>query len=173
MFFHISEEGGIERFEPRPPETGGEPVVWAVDAARLRNYLLPRDCPRVTFYAGRDTTGADAARFLGTSTAIIAIEEAWLARLRSCRLFCYHMPPETFAYVDACAGYVVSRAPVVPTRAEVIDDPIAELTRRGATLRVLANLWPLRNAVVTSSLQFSIIRMRNAQPPAAPEDAPT
>jgi Family of unknown function (DUF6886) len=29
-------------------------------------------------------------------------------------------------------------------------------------LRVMPTLWPLRDAVVASTLQFSIIRMRNA-----------
>jgi hypothetical protein len=47
MLFHISEEPGIELFEPRVSEGRG-PVVWAIDADRLRNYLLPRECPRVT-----------------------------------------------------------------------------------------------------------------------------
>jgi hypothetical protein len=77
MLFHVSEERGIERFAPRSSAGGMGPVVWAIDKHRLRNYLLPRECPRVTCYAGRD-------------------------------------------------------------------------------------LWPLRDAVVASSLQFSIIRMRNA-----------
>ncbi len=87
MLFHISEESGIERFEPRASESVSEPVVWAVDADRLRNYLLPRECPRVTFYAGRKTTKTDTKHFLGTSSAVIAVESGWLDRLRSCRLY--------------------------------------------------------------------------------------
>ena len=62
MLFHVSEELGIERFEPRPSPSADEPVVWAIDADRLRNYLLPRDCPRVTYYAGRATAAADVER---------------------------------------------------------------------------------------------------------------
>ena len=142
-----------------------EPVVWAIDADRLRNYLLPRECPRVTFYAGRETTNADVQRFLGSSTAVVAIEPAWFERLRSCRLYCYHMPPETFECLDECAGYFVSRVAVVPAGVEVFDDLPAELQRRGVDLRSVPNLWPLRDAVVASSLQFSIIRMRNATEP--------
>jgi hypothetical protein len=57
-----------------------------------------------------------------------------------------------------------SRVSVVPARVDVVDDAMAELLRRGVELRVVANLWPLRDAVVDSSLEFSIIRMRNAQP---------
>lgn len=164
MLFHVSEEAGIERFEPRALEEGGEAVVWAIDAERLRNYLVPRECPRVTYYAGRETSAADVERFLGASPAVVAVESGWLERLRSCRLYCYHLPPETFECIDECAGYFVSRAAVTPIRVEVFDDPIAELLKRGVELRFVPSLWPLRDAIVASSLQFSLIRMRNASP---------
>ena len=167
MLFHLSEESGITRFEPRVSEVAGEPVVWAIDAERLRNYLVPRDCPRVTYYAGRETTPSDVERFLGSSPAVVAVESDWLGRLRSCRLYCYHLPPETFECLDECAGYFVSRMAVVPARVEVFDDLLAELLGRGVELRFVPNLWPLRDAVVASSLEFSLIRMRNARPRAA------
>ncbi|HYN84240.1 MAG TPA: hypothetical protein VER32_03240 [Pyrinomonadaceae bacterium] len=163
MLFHVSEEQGIERFEPRAAEGGGEPVVWAVDGERLRNYLVPRECPRVTFYAGPGTSAEDAERFLGASPAVVAVEGGWLGRLRSCRLYCYHLPPETFECVDECAGYFVSREAAVPARVEVFDDLMTELLGRGVELRFVPNLWPLHDAVVASSLRFSCIRMRNAR----------
>jgi hypothetical protein len=172
MLFHVSEESGIERFEPRPsPSTDGA-VVWAVDADRLRNYMLPRQCPRVTFYAGPETTATDVERFLGSSPAVIAVESAWLERLRSCRLYCYHLPPETFACVDEWAGYFVSRRPVVPACVQVIDDPFAAMLARGVELRFVPSLWPLRDAVVASTLRFSIIRIRNALPRTSPDQPP-
>jgi hypothetical protein len=167
MLFHVSEESGIERFEPRSSPNATEPGVWAVDGDRLRNYLLPRECPRVTYYAGRETTEADVERFLGSSPAVIAVESAWLERLRSCRLYCYHMPPETFRCIDECAGYFVSREAVVPTHIQVIEDPLAALLERGVELRFVPNLWPLRDAVVSSTLRYSLIRMRNALPAVA------
>lgn len=167
MLFHISEESSIGRFEPRPSEYASGLVVWAIDAHRLHNYLVPRECPRVTYYAGRETTSADVERFLGSSPAVVAVESGWLERLRSSRLFCYHMPPETFECIDECAGYFVSRVPVVPARVEVFDDPVAGMLKRGVELRFVPSLWPLRDAVVESSLQFSLIRMRNALPRAA------
>ena len=165
MLFHVSEEAGIERFEPRPSPYAAEPVVWAIDADHLRNYLLPRECPRVTFYAGRETTVADVERLLGSSPAVIAVESAWLERLRSCRLYCYHLPPQTFACLDECAGYFVSRQPVVPTQVQVVHDVLAALLGRGVELRIVPNLWPLRDTVVSSTLRYSLIRMRNALPP--------
>jgi len=168
VLFHVSEESGIERFEPRPSQYADAPVVWAIDADRLRNYLLPRECPRVTYYAGRETTAADVGQFLGSSLAVIAVESAWLERLRSCRLYCYHLPPETFACMDECAGYFVSRRPVVPTQVQVVDDLLAALLGRGVELRFVPNLWSLHDAVVSSTLRFSIIRMRNALPRQSP-----
>jgi hypothetical protein len=174
MLFHISEEPGIERFEPRASEYVQEPVVWAIEAARLCNYLVPRDCARVTYYAGRDTDAADVERFLGSSTAVVAVEDDCLQHLQSCRLYCYHLPPQTFVCLDECAGYFVSRVPVTPVGVEVFDDPIAELRKRGIELRIVQSLWPLRDAVVASTLQFSLIRMRNARPrDAAPVGTPS
>ena len=164
MLFHVSEESGIERFEPRPSPYTDEPVVWAIDADRLRNYLLPRECPRVTYYAGQATTAADVERFLGSSPVVVAVESAWLERLRSCRLYCYHLPAATFACIDECAGYFVSRGPVVPERVEAVEDLLAALLGRGVELRFVPDLWPLHDAVVSSTLRFSLIRMRNASP---------
>jgi hypothetical protein len=167
MLFHISEEADIQRFEPRQSDYTVEPVVWAIDAARLRNYLVPRECPRVTYYAGPQTTTADRERFLGSSRAVLAIEEGWLERVRRCRLYRYALPSQTFECIDECAGYFVSRVSVVPTHVDVCDDAISELQERGVDLRILPNLWPLRDAVVASSLQFSIIRMLRALPRSA------
>jgi RimJ/RimL family protein N-acetyltransferase len=164
MLFHISEEPGIARFEPRPSESAGEPVVWAVDEAKLRNYLLPRDCPRVTFFAGPKTSAADAERFLGASTAVVAFESGWLPRVQATRLYCYHLPDATFECTDRCAGYFVSREAVVPSRVEALDNVLDALTSQGVEVRLLPSLWPLHDAVLASTLSYSIIRMRNAQP---------
>lgn len=72
---------GIARFEPRPvrpahPLKLDRPVVWAVEERLLHNYLLPRDCPRVTFYAQPTATPADVARLMGQTTArhVVAVE---------------------------------------------------------------------------------------------------
>lgn len=164
MLFHVSEEQGIELFEPRWSEIAKEKLVWAIDSDRLRNYLLPRECPRVTYYAGPQTTRADVEQFLGTSEAVVAVESGWFERLRSGRLYCYHLPPDTFECLDECAGYFVSKFPVAPAAVEVLHDLILALLNRGVELRFVPNLWPLRDAVVASTLQFSLIRMRNAQP---------
>jgi hypothetical protein len=42
---------------------------------------------------------------------------------------------------------------------------MGELAWRNVELRITPSLWPLRDAVAGSTLEFSISRMRNAQPP--------
>jgi hypothetical protein len=164
MLYHVSEEANIAQFVPRYSESLGEAVVWAVDSERLRNYLLPRECPRVTYYAGTETSAEDAERFLGSSLAVVAVESGWMDRIRACRLYCYQLPEDSFDCLDACAGYYVSRSAVIPSRMDVIDDVLGELARRRVEARFMPDLWALRDAVVSSTLQFSVIRMRNANP---------
>jgi uncharacterized protein DUF6886 len=164
VLFHISEEAGIQEFTPRKAISADDPLVWAIDADHLRNYLVPRDCPRVTYSAGPGTTAADRERFLGSSLAVLAIETEWFERVRSSRLWCYHLASDTFDLVDECAGYFVSRVPVRPLHVQVIEDPMSALLERGVELRVQPSLWSLRDAVVESTLAFSIIRWRNAAP---------
>jgi Family of unknown function (DUF6886) len=162
--YHVSEEPAIEVFEPRQVHSSGESLVWAIDGEHLRNYLAPRECPRVTFYAGPGTTVGDRERFLGSSVAVVAIESGWFERMRSCRLFCYELPGEPFECSDRTAGYFVSRTAVKPSRVDVIQDPVLAILQRGVELRVLPDLWSLRDAVLESTLEFSIIRWRNASP---------
>jgi hypothetical protein len=37
ILFHVSEQPGIEMFEPRQATANGEGRVWAIDAEHLRN----------------------------------------------------------------------------------------------------------------------------------------
>jgi hypothetical protein len=162
--FHVSEEPGIERFEPRASVYTDVPVVWAVDDERLRNYLLPRECPRVTYYAGRETTTDDAERFLGSSQAVVAVESGWWERVQYCRLYSYHFDAAGFECLDECGGYFVSREAQIPSGVDMIGDVVRDLLERRVELRILPNLWRLHDAVAGSTLRFSMIRMRNALP---------
>ena len=166
--FHFSDDAGIVRFEPRPPPSASsgvsDHVVWAVGKRLRHNYLLPRDCPRVTFYPAPTSVPADLARLMaGTSAShVVAIETGWMPALRQGRLYQYELPSATFEAVDQGAGYYISRAPVVPLGITTIDDLLGELLACDIELRVMPSLWPLCDAVVASSLHFSCIRMRNA-----------
>ena len=59
----------------------------------------------------------------------------------------------------------------MPALVEIFDDLIAELLRRGVELRFVPSLWQLRDVVVASSLEFSLIRMRNALPRERPNNS--
>ena len=79
------------------------------------------------------------------------------------RVYVYSMLPETFELFDANAGYWISREAVKRQDiTEVLTAPL-EIIRRGAEVRLLESLWPLHDAVAASTLEFSIIRMRNAK----------
>jgi hypothetical protein len=58
----------------------------------------------------------------------------------------------------------VSHEPVVPVSVTRIDDLLAELLSHDVELQVMKSLWALRDAVVASTLQYSIIRVRIALP---------
>lgn len=170
LLYHVSEQPGITRFDPRPaPDPGSGQsglMVWAIDDAHLHNYLLPRDCPRVTFYAGADSHPDDVTRLLSHTTAnyVVAIEAAWFAQVLSQTVYLYAFSPEPFTAIDNGAGYYIARESIIPQCVTKLDNLPAELFRRNVELRVLPSLWPLRDAVAASSLQFSMIRMRNADP---------
>lgn len=168
MLFHFSEDGTIGRFEPRlrPSDPSKPPVVWAIDAEHAPHYFFPRDCPRVCFWPNSASTPDDVARFLGLTAArkVIAIESGWLERVRRCRLFAYRVPADTFVLEDAPAGYFVSTVAVTPLSVEPVGDLLERLAESGVELRITPSLWPLHDALVTATLDFSMIRLRNAAP---------
>jgi len=166
--FHVSEEAGIARFEPRPPPSPDAGVegdaVWAVAQSHLVNFLTPRDCPRITFRAGPRTTDADRRRFLTGAERVVAFEAEWLARVQACTLYLYEMPVRTFEEALPEAGYWISRAAVAPERMTIQANLLGALANAGAEVRIINDFWPLADAVAASSLQFSILRKRNASP---------
>jgi len=154
--FHASEEESIARFEPRKPTRQDlDPnvnLVWAIEEAKLVNFLTPRDCPRVTYYAKPDSTEKDIERFIGNNgtNSVIAIEYGWFQLMRKTKLTIYEFDPGEFILQDEIAGYYVSTKP--------------QIFERQTELRVLPNLWNLCDAIVVSSLGYSMCRMRNAIP---------
>lgn len=172
ILLHFSEDPTIARFAPRalPARPGEPPLVWAIDEEHAPLYYFPRDCPRVAFWATPESTAEDIARFLAHTTArwTIAIEGRWLERLRRTHLYAYRLPGDTFASPGPGAGpgYHVSREAVEPLSVEPVGDLLERLVAAGIELRLTPSLWPLHRALVTSSLHFSMIRMRNARPAA-------
>jgi hypothetical protein len=166
--FHVSEQPGITLFEPRKspscfPAIKGD-VVFAIADKLLHNYLLPRDCPRVTWYAGAQTTNSDKDRFIGASAAdyIIVVESGWYRLIQEAILYCYEFPVESFSMLDECAGYYISYEAVSPLYVTPVTDIVTELLSRKVELRFTPSLIRLADEVSKSSLNFSLIRMRNA-----------
>ena len=165
--FHVSDVPNIERFDPRPSPNNlcvTTNAVWAVDEGHLCNYLLPRDCPRVTFTGKTNSSHEDVERFMGHSTAsrVIAVEWSWWEKIKAAMLYLYEFPSESFELQDENAGYWISLSSCKPVAATAIDDLLQELARRNIELRLMNDLWPLHDAVAGSTLEFSMIRMRNA-----------
>lgn len=168
--FHVSDDPAISIFKPRPSPSAFEKIkgdlVFAITDTLLHNYLLPRDCPRVGFYAGPATTKEDAQRFLGTATApyVLAIEKGWLNRIIAATIYLYELPSGPFELLDECAGYYIAYEAVKPIAIRPIPHIMEELLTKNIELRLVPSLWPLADAVVKTSLRFSCIRMRNASP---------
>jgi hypothetical protein len=163
--FHVSEQGGIDRFEPRVAAgagAAGPSLVWAVDFDHLPNYVLPRDCPRVCFRPAAETTAADRTRFFPSSSyPVVVIEAGWLERAEAAVLRLYELPPSGFQLQDANAGYFVSTVAVKPLVCRRIERPVRELATLGAELRVVTDLSAMAAMVARSSISFSCIRMRH------------
>jgi hypothetical protein len=169
--YHISDKSGIKRFEPRPaPSKSAKQegkMVWAIDYEHLHNYLLPRNCPRVTFFAAENSDPKDIERLMpGTSAKhVMAVETCWLAEIQRQCLYKYEFFSEGFTCVDEIAGYWISRKPVVPVGEIKIDDVLVALLEHDVELRVMPSLWKLREAIINSTLGYSIIRMNKARIP--------
>ena len=152
--FHVSHEGPFAALDPRPSPAGshheGRPLVWAVDEARLPQYLLPRDCPRVCWPEG--------------GRRVVCIEEGWADRLDEVPLLVHRLAPEGFRLLDASAGYWVSESSAPVVDVTVVDDCRAAIGAGGGELRAVDDLWPLVDRVVAAGGDFSCIRMREARP---------
>ncbi|MFN8512976.1 MAG: hypothetical protein U0232_11160 [Thermomicrobiales bacterium] len=182
MFYHYSDDPGIEVFHPRPipPQSPGAPpasadyaganLVWAIDEDHAPLYWFPRDCPRVAYWPLPTSTDEDIARFLGHTTArwVIAIEGGWWERVRSAKLYEYRLPGDTFRpqWSGGGPGYHVSREAVTPLSVELVGDLLARQVAANIELRITPSLWPLHRALIPATLHFSMVRMRNAQPEA-------
>jgi hypothetical protein len=175
--YHFSDKPGIKRFDPRSAPSKSAKLeglmVWAIDYEHLHNYLFPRDCPRVTFFAKESSDPKDVEKLMaGTSVKhVVAIENCWLPRIQNDTLYQYEFDPEDFTCVDEVAGYYICRKPIVPVAETKIDNILAALLEHDVELRIMPSLWRLREAIINSTLGFSIIRMHKAQPPEEGLDA--
>jgi len=170
---HFSEDPTITRFVPHVAATAQQPqaYVWAVDQARAPDYWFPRQCPRAMAWVCGETTEPDRERIIGSGCGerVHAIEYGWLKAMGKARLFAYRLPADRFRTFGSTAHAQVAVEPVAPLGpAEPVGDLLELHAEAGIQLRVLDNLWPFWDVVVTTSVGHSGIRLRNARPrPAA------
>ena len=154
ILLHFSQDPTIERFVPHRP-LGREdeaPQVWAIDDDHSPLYWFPRECPRVTFWPAGDPTAR-----------VHAIEWGWLERVRATELFVYRLEGASFSPAPGGGGWI-SPETLEPLSVEPVGDLLERHRRAGIELRLVTNLWPLHRWVVGSGLEFSSVRLRNAQP---------
>lgn len=167
--FHVSEEPDIKVFEPRlpvrkdlNPDIG---LVWAIDEARLPNFLTPRDCPRVAYYVSDKTTDYDKQRFFSSNAShAVVIENKWVDALKSTTLYLYEFHTDDFILQDDVAGYYVATTAQRPKNKYILTDLMSELSKRNAEIKIVDNLWDTADAVKVSTLIWSLCRMANALP---------
>ncbi len=166
MLYHFSEDPFLTSFAPRAPVERPhiEPMVWAIDEWHAPMYYFPRDCPRACFWPSVDTTAEDRDRWFAHVDAqmVIAVESAWLGRIRATRLYRYAMPPESFVLDDAIAGHWVGRETVAPLNVNPVGDLLEALAEAHVELRITPNLHDLWQRVIATTLAYSGTRLRNA-----------
>lgn len=162
--FHVSDAAPLAVMRPRPSPPGtrheGRLLVWAVDEEHLVNYLLPRQCPRVTWAA----RGCASPLLSSPARRVVAIEHGWIPRLLGAGLSVHRLDPAGFTVLDAGAGYWVSERDAAVTDVRRVDDCFAAVAGTGAELRATPDLWPYVDAVREGTTEFSAMRMRHAVP---------
>jgi uncharacterized protein DUF6886 len=167
---HFSEDPTIVRFVPHVAATAQQPgaYVWAVDYHRAPDYWFPRQCPRAMAWVRHTTSAEDRDRIIGAGCGdrVHAIEYGWLEAMRTTRLFAYRLPADRFRPFGTPEPHAhVAVEPVEPLGPP---EPVVDLFRchaeAGIQLRVLDNLWTFWDAVISSTVGFSGIRLRNARP---------
>lgn len=163
--WHISEDDSIQLFEPRsnPEHDSAEALVWAIDSQHAPAYWFPRDCPRGTFWAVPKTSDEDVERLLlgDRSLRVHLVQSDWLGAVRSTRVVAYRLPSDTFEPYGRAAGYWVSREPVAPLDVVEVGDLLAKHAEAGIELRIVPKLMPVWQQVISSTVEFSGIRLRN------------
>lgn len=165
---HFSEDPNISVFVPHCAK-GKElerPRVWTIAEEYAPLYWFPRDCPRAAWWRLDTTTDEDMARWLGDAEArmILAIESAWLARLQACQLYTYRFDPVSFEDMKDHGCHVAYKTVTPLGPPEPVGDLLQCHAEAGVELRITPSLWPLHDALIPTTLHWSFIRMRNAQP---------
>ena len=165
---HFSEDPNISVFHPHGPKCSPDkpPLVWAVDESHAPGFWFPRDAPRACCWSMGKPLTQTARTLLGIGAGIRmhAIESAWLARTRACRLFVYRFDAAPFEIANSDAGYFSTTQTITPLSVEPLGDLLALHAGANIAFRMVPNLWPVIDAIMASGLEFSIMRKANALP---------
>ncbi|RCW50365.1 DUF6886 family protein [Paenibacillus prosopidis] len=98
---------------------------------------------------------------------MIVVENDWLDRIRNTELYVYTFAEDGFELFEEAktAGYYISKQEITPSKVELVGDPLGKILAEKVELRFTPDLYPIRDKVISSSLDFSIIRFRNAKGP--------
>ena len=169
--FHVSEESDIQVFAPRLPKrkdlNPNIGLIWAIDEARLPNFLTPRNCPRVTYHTNAGTTDADRQRFFSSSgiSHAVVIEREWFPIMKNTTLYLYEFDPTDFVLQDSVAGYYTAVTPQYPIKKHMLTDLFGELLKRNVEVRIIDNLWDIADAVKASTLNLVAVPNGTRQGP--------
>lgn len=167
--FHVSEEPDIREFVPRiPARKDLDPsvgLIWAIDEDRLPNFLTPRNCPRVCYHVGKNTTPEDRQRFFSSKTASYAVilEQKWYAAMCETPLYLYEFDSRDFVLQDDIAGYWVATTAQKSIAKYELHDLLGELLKRNIEVRFVDQLFDIAQQVKQSTLNWSLCRMAFAQ----------
>ena len=120
----------------------------------------------MAYYATTKSSEADKEKFFDQPSVefVIAVEAKWLPVIQQTTLYCYAFSAESFVLLDECAGYYISYESVEPAWVRRIGNVPDELFKRtNIELRVSPLLSELAGEIAQSSLNFSLIRMRNTE----------
>lgn len=163
---HFSEDPAIRIFRPHvaPTSVKTTPYVWAVGHDRAPDYWFPRQCPRAMAWVNAETSAEDRSRIIGDGcgTRVHAIEYSWLEAMRTVELYAYRLPADPFEPAEAAVVATTEVKPLGPP--ERVGDLLKLHEEAGIQLRVLPRLHAFWDAVTTSTLEYSGIRLRNALP---------
>ncbi len=166
--YHVSEEANIKEFIPRTPTRSDmNPqvgLVWALCERTLPNFLTPRNCPRVTYHVGAQTTQSDIEKYIPKHfTHVVIIEKDWIERLQNTVLYIYEFDGMDFFLQDECAGYYVSEKTQIPCVVHKTTDLEAELKKYNTELKAVDNLWNIADEIKNTTLNWSLCRMAFAK----------
>ena len=164
--WHFSEDPSLRSFRPHVPASNPDaaPLVWAVDTRHAPLFWFPRDCPRGCIWTTSTMSEADRERFfgLGGAARVHVVEGAWLDRIRTCVLYAYRLPAETFRPHEEVGGYWVSGQSVDAEERVEVGDLLGLHAESGIEVRITTSLWPFWRRVVASTVGYSGLRLSHA-----------